>query len=73
MARWRLWLTGYIYLTINGVEAIRAENVELITTSSAGFSGIFMSTFFGGSDASTWSPSSDQKAYFSDFSLGVLA
>ncbi|CED82878.1 hypothetical protein [Phaffia rhodozyma] len=63
---------GFMKLVVNGVQTIDAENVELRATSDPFFQGMFVSTFFGGS-GSQYAPSSDQHAYYKDFSVGVIA
>ncbi|KAL7415937.1 hypothetical protein BDY24DRAFT_250561 [Mrakia frigida] len=63
---------GYIRLSVNGNLAISGENLNIRTRSDSGFEGIYMSTFFGGSD-STWAPATEQHAWFKDFQVGIVA
>lgn len=63
---------GFISLTVNSAQVMQSSAVELVTRADAGFSGLFLSTFYGGSDSS-WAPSSDQQAFFADFALEVVA
>lgn len=57
---------------INGVSVLNLSGLELIVEQGAAFYGIMAQSFFGGGDSS-YAPSSDQTAYFKDYSLITLA
>jgi hypothetical protein len=58
---------GLISLDVNGASDT-VQQVQIRSNPKLGFTGIFFSTFFGGSDPS-WAPSRDQQLGFRDFRL----
>ncbi|PWN50341.1 hypothetical protein IE53DRAFT_315976 [Violaceomyces palustris] len=58
---------GGFIIRFEGQQVVRFENKVFYPAS---FKGIFFSTFYGG-HGQDWSPSSDQKSYFRDFSVSI--
>jgi hypothetical protein len=58
-----LWVDGELILDLTGLE---------IVVKDSHIYGIMAQTFFGGSD-STWASPTDQKVWFKDWSLAVIA
>ncbi|ODN94816.1 alginate lyase [Cryptococcus wingfieldii CBS 7118] len=59
-------------ITINGESKISITGVTFATKDNTKIYGIMAQTFFGGHD-SDWASPQDQKAYFKDWSIAVLA
>ncbi|WVQ74328.1 hypothetical protein IAR50_003927 [Cryptococcus sp. DSM 104548] len=59
-------------ITINGESKISITGVTFATEDNTKIYGIMAQTFFGGHD-STWASPQDQKTYFKDWSIAVLA
>lgn len=55
-------------LSYNDVHAITQSNLQFRSSSSVNAGGLYLSTFFGGSDNS-WSPPSTTHSYFRNFRL----
>lgn len=58
---------GAFSISVNGQDT--SINFDKVTY-SAGFKGIFFSTFFGGNGAD-WAPPKDEHSYFKDFSVKI--
>lgn len=60
---------GVVELWFNGAQALSFDNLELRSSSSlASVSGMFFSTFFGGSDSS-WATPTTQYTYYRNMQL----
>lgn len=58
-------------LFLNGKSIINLKNVEIIMHPDSSFHGVMAQSFFGGS-SSDYNPSSDQTAWFKDWTLSVI-
>ncbi|EIN11822.1 hypothetical protein PUNSTDRAFT_142064 [Punctularia strigosozonata HHB-11173 SS5] len=59
---------GNVELYYNDVKAFQQDNLQLRASKSVNINGLYLSTFYGGSDSS-WAPSSEMHTYFRNFQM----
>jgi hypothetical protein len=60
---------GSIDVWVNGEHVASIRNIKLRKSSSIAIDMVKMDSFFGGSDPSTWAPSTDQHTTFTNFTI----